>query len=118
MLKVLCRKHAGEWVLDADIKGCFYNISHECMLKHLNIDKPILSQWLNACFMKSGKICPTLAGTTQGGIISPTLMNMVLNQLKGTIEETSCNKERLHRLLSRQNGECLYCEEKIKAKTG
>lgn len=43
--KVLCRNGAGERVLDADIKGCFDNISHEWMLKHLNIDKPILSQW-------------------------------------------------------------------------
>ena len=95
--KVLCRKGAGEWVLDADIKGCFDNISHEWMLKHLNIDKPILSQWLNAGFMESGKVYPTLAGTPQGGIISPTLMNMVLNQLQGTIEEASGVKRGKHR---------------------
>ena len=95
--KVLCRKRAGEWVLDADIKGCFDNISHEWMLKHLNIDKPILSQWLNAGFMESGKVYPTLAGTPQGGIISPTLMNMVLNQLQGTIEEASGVKRGKHR---------------------
>ena len=84
-------------MLDADIKGCFDNISHEWMLKHLNIDKPILSQWLNAGFMESGKVYPTLAGTPQGGIISPTLMNMVLNQLQGTIEEASGVKRGKHR---------------------
>ncbi len=71
------------------------------MLKNLNIDKSILSQWLNADFMESGKVNPTLAVTPQGGIISvpphsPTLMNMILNQLQGTIERASGVKRGKH----------------------
>ncbi|HGZ7315418.1 TPA: group II intron reverse transcriptase/maturase [Vibrio parahaemolyticus] len=87
--KVLCRKKAASWVLDADIKGCFDNISHEWMLENLSIDKVVLRRWLESGFMDEGKLYFTEAGTPQGGIISPTLMNMVLNQLERHIESTA-----------------------------
>jgi RNA-directed DNA polymerase len=85
--KVLCNAKAAKWVLDADIKGCFDNISHEWMLNNLAIDKGILRKWLSAGFIEGSKLFPTEAGTPQGGIISPTLMNMVLNGLEGLIED-------------------------------
>jgi RNA-directed DNA polymerase len=94
--KALSRKRAGEWVLDADIQGCFDNISHEWMLEHIAIDKPVLLQWLSAGFMVSGKLYPTTAGTPQGGIISPTLMNMVLNHLQKVIEHVGQVKRGKH----------------------
>ena len=32
-------KTSAQWILEADIKGCFENISHEWMLNHIPMDK-------------------------------------------------------------------------------
>jgi len=41
-------KGAAQWILDADIKACFDNISHEWLYNNIPIDKRILRLWLNA----------------------------------------------------------------------
>ena len=38
----LSSKQSAQWILEADIKGCFDNISHEWMLNHIPMDKNIL----------------------------------------------------------------------------
>jgi RNA-directed DNA polymerase len=80
---LLCRPEASpKWVLEADIKGCFDNISHDWMLQHIPMDKLVLRKWLEAGFMEKARWFPTKAGTPQGGIASPTLANMVLDGLE------------------------------------
>jgi RNA-directed DNA polymerase len=71
-----------EWVLEGDIRGCFDNISHEWMLRHVPTDKEVLRKWLKAGFMENRTLFPTEAGTPQGGIISPTLANLTLDGLE------------------------------------
>lgn len=71
-----------EWVLDADIKGCFDNISHDWMLRHIPIDTVVLRKWLQAGVIEHHVLSPTEKGTPQGGIISPTVTNMVLDGLE------------------------------------
>jgi len=71
-----------KWVLEGDIKGCFDNISHEWMETNIPMDKVILRKWLKAGVIEKGKLFATEAGTPQGGIISPTLANMVLDGLE------------------------------------
>ena len=71
-----------EWILEADIKGCFDNISHDWMLRHVLTDRQVLRKWLEAGFMEKAQWFPTEAGTPQGGIASPTLANMVLDGLE------------------------------------
>lgn len=66
----LGRQHSPEWVLDADIKGCFDNISHRWLAAHIPLDKAVLKQWLEAGYMAGKRLFPTEAGTPQGGIIS------------------------------------------------
>lgn len=78
----LARKDAATWVLEADIKGCFDNISHDWLIANIPMDKAILRKWLKAGFMDKGTIFPTEAGTPQGGIISPILANMALDGLE------------------------------------
>ena len=73
------------YVIDVDIKGFFDNVNHAKLLKQLWSlgiqDKRIISiigKMLNAEIEGIGK--PT-KGTPQGGILSPLLANVVLNEL-------------------------------------
>lgn len=44
---VLCRKVSSQWVLEADIKGCFDNISNDWLMENVQTDKHMMAQWLN-----------------------------------------------------------------------
>lgn len=74
-------------VVDADIQGYFDNIQRGPlmeMLKERISDRKMLKlirQWLDAGVMEDGTVRETLAGTPQGGVISPLLANIYLNQL-------------------------------------
>lgn len=73
---------SAQWVLDADIKGCFDNIAPDWMLTHIPTDRQVLRKWLKAGYVERASWFPTEVGTPQGGIISPTLANMVLDGLE------------------------------------
>lgn len=77
------RRHRPFAILEADIAGCFDNISHEFLLAHIpSFYKAIISQWLRAPIVtKTGVISP-FKGTPQGGIISPLLANITLHGLE------------------------------------
>jgi RNA-directed DNA polymerase len=78
----LCKSDSAPWVLEGDIRGCFDNINHEWMLRHVPTDKEVLRKWLKAGFVENRTLFPTEAGTPQGGIISPTLANLTLDGLE------------------------------------
>lgn len=78
----LSKSDSATWVLEGDIRGCFDNISHEWMLRHIPTDKEMLRKWLEAGFAENRVLFPTEAGTPQGGIISPTLANLTLDGLE------------------------------------
>jgi RNA-directed DNA polymerase len=73
-----------KYVLDADIKGAFDNISHEYLIKTIGDipGKELITEWLKAGYVEMGKIYPTESGTPQGGIISPLLANIALDGLE------------------------------------
>ena len=73
-INLLARKNSSKWVLEADIKACFDNINHDWLMKHVLMDKTILSQWLKSGYMENGLLHATVAGTPQGGNITPTTM--------------------------------------------
>ncbi|OZN24115.1 group II intron reverse transcriptase/maturase [Actinobacillus seminis] len=75
-------RQMAEWVLDADIHGCFDFINHDWLLKHIPMNKRILKKWLKSGVVEFGQLKPTTEGTPQGGIISPTLANMALDGLE------------------------------------
>ena len=83
----LAKKASAEWVLEADIQGCFDKISHDWMITNIPTDKVILRKWLKAGFVYQNELFPTDAGTPQGGIISPVLANMTLDGLEAMLAE-------------------------------
>ncbi|MGA8147809.1 MAG: group II intron reverse transcriptase/maturase [Gallionellaceae bacterium] len=83
----LARKTSAEWVLEADIQGCFDKISHDWMITNIPTDKVILKKWLKAGYVYQNELFPTDAGTPQGGIISPVLANMTLDGLEAMLAE-------------------------------
>lgn len=83
---MLSQAGSAQWVLDADISGCFDNISHDWLLTNIPMDKVVLQKWLKSGFVWKGQMFPTVAGTPQGGIISPTLANMTLDGMERKLE--------------------------------
>ena len=83
----LAKKANAQWVLEADIQGCFDKISHDWMLAHVPTDKAVLKKWLKAGFVYQNELFPTEAGAPQGGIISPVLANMTLDGLEARLTE-------------------------------
>jgi len=78
----LAKKASPVWILEGDIQGCFDNISHDWLLNHVPTDRMVLRKWLKTGYMENRQLFPTEAGTPQGGIISPTLSNLVLDGLE------------------------------------
>ncbi|GAA0796055.1 group II intron reverse transcriptase/maturase [Marinobacterium sediminicola] len=83
----LSRQNSPQWILEGDIKGCFDNISHEWLLNHVPLERPVLKQWLKAGFVELRKLFPTDSGTPQGGIISPVLANLALDGMEGMLKK-------------------------------
>ena len=81
----LAKKASPEWVLEADIQGCFDKISHDWMIANIPTDKAMFKKWLNAGFVYQNKLFPITAGTPQGGIISPVAANMTLDGLEAML---------------------------------
>ncbi|KAA8476849.1 RNA-directed DNA polymerase [Arcticibacter tournemirensis] len=84
---LLSKKLGPQWILEADIKGCFDHINHDWLLNHVPMDRDILQKWLKCGFIFKGERFQTEEGTPQGGIISPTLANIALDGLQRILAE-------------------------------
>lgn len=86
-----------KYVLDADIEKCFERISHPALLAKLSTIQPIVKLirgWLKAGIMDQGQLLYPEAGTPQGGVISPLLMNVALHGLEQALVGPYSKRER------------------------
>ncbi|MFU1794843.1 group II intron reverse transcriptase/maturase [Paenibacillus azoreducens] len=81
------------FIYDCDIRGFFDNIPHKKLMRILTkyiADGTVLDmiwKWLKAGYMEEGKYHEVDAGTPQGGVISPLLANLYLNELDWKLEK-------------------------------
>ena len=79
-------------VVDADRKGFFDSIPHHRILDLVASESAegnivnLITKFLQAGVMEEGEVRPTWQGTPQGGVLSPLLAKIVLNQLDGRLE--------------------------------
>ena len=75
-----------KWFVEGDIKGFFDNIDHEVMIgilrKRIRDERflRLIRKFLNAGYMEDNQMHESYSGTPQGGIISPILANIYLDQ--------------------------------------
>ena len=87
------------YVIEADIKGFFDNVSHDWMLRCLEvrIQDPslllLIRRFLKAGYVEAGQLVSTEQGTPQGGNLSPIIANILsrigLNPATGDRVKTS-----------------------------
>ena len=82
-----------KWFIEGDIKGCFDNIDHKILLytlsKKIKDTKfvNLIGKFLKAGYFEDWKYNATYSGTPQGGILSPILANIYLNELDNKVKE-------------------------------
>jgi RNA-directed DNA polymerase len=82
----LGQKRDPQWILEGDIKGCFDNIDHEWLLANVSMNPKVLGKWLKAGTLYQGVYTDTIAGTPQGGVISPVLANIAVDGLAAAVK--------------------------------
>lgn len=74
-----------QWIVEADIRGFFDNVTHEHLMRFLahRINDPIflrtIRRFLKAGVMEDGMVTTSEHGTPQGGLASPVLANIYLH---------------------------------------
>ena len=86
-LSVGIERKGVNWIVDADIRGFFDNMSHEWTMRfiqHRVADKRIhrlIQKWLKAGVSEDGEWSETTIGTPQGAVVSPLLANLYLHHV-------------------------------------
>lgn len=79
--------NAGGWILEVDIRKFFDTLDHARLreILHRRVRDGVLlrliGKWLNAGVLESGELSFPVAGTPQGGVISPLLANVYLHEV-------------------------------------
>jgi group II intron reverse transcriptase/maturase len=94
-LRAILKKWKGTiWFIEGDISKCFDSIDHEILLEIIRRDihdgrlVALIDGMLRAGYMEDWRYYDTASGTPQGGIISPLLSNIYLNELDSFVEGT------------------------------
>lgn len=85
--------HGLRVILDADVRAFFDNLPQPVIMKAVAAEVAdgnilrLVQKFLRSGVMENGVFKPTTIGTPQGGVISPLLANIVLNQLDWQLHE-------------------------------
>ena len=95
-LKTLKMEFSGvSWFIEGDIKGCFDNIDHHVLIDIIGTKIKdarfiqLIWKFLKAGYMEDWKYHSTYSGCPQGGIVSPLLANIYLNELDRFAQKTA-----------------------------
>jgi RNA-directed DNA polymerase len=90
-------KTSKNWIVDADIKGCFDNISQEYLLDQLHSFPAhrLIQRWLEAGYVDKRVFHDSPLGTPQGGVISPLLANIALHGMEEALGITRSKSNRV-----------------------
>lgn len=101
----LAKRHSAQYILEGDICSCFDNISHRWLLNNTPMDKEVLKKWLVAGYIEKGRFHSTAAGTSQGSVISPTILTVTLSGLERAVKSATKKQDKVHA--------CVYADDFI-----
>lgn len=119
LMQVQNRFTGVKWFIEGDIEGFFDNIQHNVLIETMRerIDDErflrLIRKFLKAGYLEDWTFHRTFSGTPQGGIISPILSNIYLNQLDKYIEQYVLKFEKGKK---RAQNESYFKLSRIKAK--
>jgi len=86
------------WIVESDVSNCFEAIPHSELMSAIEeriVDRQVLKLlrvMLHAGVMQEGTVKRDVAGTPQGGVISPCLCNVYLHRLDRQWAERGCGE--------------------------
>lgn len=111
-----------KWFIEGDIKGCFDNIDHRVLLNLIRRQIPderflqLLKDMLKTGYMEDFRYHETYSGTPQGGVISPILSNIILNELDQFVSNELIPKYSLGKKRKRNSEYDAISYQMVKAK--
>ncbi len=90
---------SGRWVIEGDLASYFDTVHHKLLLKCVRKrirDKrflPLLRRFIRAGHIDKGLFCAASKGVPQGGVISPLLSNIMLNEYDQWLEVRYLSKK-------------------------
>ena len=119
IMSISRRSKATSWWIEGDIQGFFDNINHQMMInilrKKIKDEKFIRLIWkfLKAGYIEDFRFNKTYSGTPQGGIISPLLANIYLNEFDNFVKKLATSFDVDERNGSNRNPEYRKTEHQI-----
>lgn len=94
-----CRETRGRWEIEGDLSRYFDTVHHkllmQCVRKRINCPRflDLLWRYMKAGHVENNLFCATHQGVSQGGVISPLLSNIMLNEFDQYLNQCYLSKK-------------------------